>query len=574
MERMFQNHEVRVSRTIEGTWDFTVVDEPDLSAQASQSFPYRMAVPSCWETHPDFSTYQGVGAYRTIVNIRREASVRLIFKGVSHTAHIYWDGMKVEQHYNAYTAFDVVIPDVRPGEHTLIVAADNRFSEAFALHIPNDYYTYGGIIRPVVLEELYSPYVRQLYFTPEHKSGEWSAEIRAVVSNPNDMERTVQVTGTLAGIDFSLGTVTLAPGAEKKLQKTFAFLDVSSWSPEEPSLYQLHVRLYEDKDAGNSPLDDLIERVGFRTVTTRDGKLQVNGKDVVLQGFNRHEDHPMAGAALPVSLMLHDLDLMRDMGANAVRTSHYPNDERFLDLCDELGFLVWEENHARGLSLEQMRNPNFVWQCEQVNREMVEQHYNHPSIILWAILNECASDTEEGREHYSRQLGQLRALDTSRPLTFASHHRERELCFDLADIVSFNLYPGWYTDEDPKALCEQARAWADRAGGAGKPMIMSEFGGDGYYGLRDKARMRGTEERQADIIEANLAAYTSSPFLSGMYIWQFCDCRVTDATGWLLSRAGAQNSKGIVDRYRRPKLAYDVVKRYFKGSKNVISNES
>ncbi|PQP88704.1 hypothetical protein [Paenibacillus sp. AR247] len=79
--------------------------------------------------------------------------------------------MKVAQHYNAYTAFDVVISDVRPGEHTLIVAADNRFSEASALHIPNDYYTYGGIIRPVILEELYSPYVRQLYFTPEHKSG-------------------------------------------------------------------------------------------------------------------------------------------------------------------------------------------------------------------------------------------------------------------------------------------------------------------------------------------------------------------------------------------------------------------
>ncbi|WP_433614263.1 sugar-binding domain-containing protein [Paenibacillus cellulositrophicus] len=163
MERMFQNHEVRVSRTIEGTWDFTVVDEPEMSAQASQSFPYRMAVPSCWETHPDFSTYQGVGAYRTIVNIRREASVRLIFKGISHTAHIYWDGVKVAQHYNAYTAFDVVIPDVRPGEHTLIVAADNRFSEASALHIPNDYYTYGGIIRPVVSRQPFQRSIRLTY---------------------------------------------------------------------------------------------------------------------------------------------------------------------------------------------------------------------------------------------------------------------------------------------------------------------------------------------------------------------------------------------------------------------------
>jgi beta-glucuronidase len=104
----------------------------------------------------------------------------------------------------------------------------------------------------------------------------------------------------------------------------------------------------------------------------------------------------MEGNEFPLSLMIQDLDLMADMGANAVRTSHYPNDERFLDLCDERGIYVWEENHARGLSLEQMRNPNFIRQCADVNREMVEQHRNHPSIIIWGILNECASDTEEG----------------------------------------------------------------------------------------------------------------------------------------------------------------------------------
>ena len=79
---------------------------------------------------------------------------------------------------------------------------------------------------------------------------------------------------------------------------------------------------------------------------------------------------------------MHDLLLLKDLGANSVRTAHYPNDERFLDLCDELGILVWEENHARGLSLEQMQNPNFEPQAEQVTREMVLFHYNHPSIYI------------------------------------------------------------------------------------------------------------------------------------------------------------------------------------------------
>ena len=94
-------------------------------------------------------------------------------------------------------------------------------------------------------------------------------------------------------------------------------------------------------------------------------------------------------------------------------------------------------------------------------------------------------------------------------------------------------------------------------------MIMSEFGADGYYGFRDSTGVKGTEERQAAIIERNLAAYLARPFISGMLIWQFCDCRVTEGTGWLLTRAGTQNSKGIVDRYRRPKLAYHVAKKHF-----------
>ena len=99
--------------------------------------------------------------------------------------------------------------------------------------------------------------------------------------------------------------------------------------------------------------DDWLDRIGFREITTQNGKIQLNGQDLVLKGVNRHEDHPMAGSALP-RLMVKDVDLITELGCNSVRTSHYPNDERFLDLCDERGIAVWEENHARGLSLEQM----------------------------------------------------------------------------------------------------------------------------------------------------------------------------------------------------------------------------
>ncbi|WP_141504937.1 glycoside hydrolase family 2 protein [Paenibacillus luteus] len=559
MTRLFQTNELRKVTLLDGMWDFTPVDANDVNL-GQLSYAYKLAVPGCWEMHPELLTYRGSGAYRKRVTIKEKTSLRFVFKGVSHTAKVYFDGKLITEHYNAYTAFDAIVDEAEAGEHELIVLADNSFGEFSALHIPNDYYTYGGINRPVSMEEVKSLFIERLAFTPVWENGGWRGIVQAYVRNIGVEEQVYRLSFELGGKVMDLGEGRAAAGNNSVSDATFDFSEAEAWSPENPVLYMLKARLLVD----NANVDDLIERVGFRAVTTKDGKIQLNGQEIVFKGVNRHEDHPMVGSAIPLQLMAVDADLITDMGCNSVRTSHYPNDELFLDLCDERGILVWEENHARGLSLEQMRNPNFRWQCEQVNREMVEQHYNHPSIVIWAILNECASDTAEGREMYKEQLEQIRALDASRPLTFASHHRAKELCFDLADIVSFNLYPGWYGDEDPGELCDLARGWADAIGGLGKPMIMSEFGGDGYYGHRDPSRVRGTEERQADIIEANLSAYTSRPFISGMFIWQYCDCRVTEGTDWLITRAGTQNSKGIVDRYRRPKLAYSVVQRYFK----------
>jgi beta-glucuronidase len=559
MIRLFATNEIRTITELDGSWDFHTVDEDGNPSSERFSLP----VPGCWEMHPSFLTYRGKGMYRRVVDVKRAGHLRFVFKGVSHTAAIFFNGEQIAEHYNAYTAFEAIVKNVEPGLHELSILVDNSFHEDSSLHIPNDYYSYGGIIRPVVMEQVPDVWIERMQFTPQLAEQGWSADIQAVVRNISDSAQEVQVAGECCEESLDLGRAFVPANSVTVLATSQLFPEAKAWSDESPSLYHLHLRLYGVNDS--EPSDDLIERVGFRTITTLNGKIQVNGQDVMLKGFNRHEDHPFGGAALTVPLMAHDLDLVADMGGNCVRTSHYPNDERFLDLCDERGIFIWEENHARGLSLEQMSHPKFIEQCEAVNREMALQHVNHPSIVIWGILNECASDSPEGRTHYERQINQIRALDSSRPITFASHHRERELCFDLVDIVSCNLYPGWYTDEDAGELVDRIRAYADSAGGAGKPFIMSEFGGDGYYGYRDPNRVKGTEERHADIIEANLKAYMSKTYMSGVLIWQFCDCRVTEATGWLLTRAGTLNSKGIVDRYRRPKLAYQVVKRYFEG---------
>ena len=191
--------------------------------------------------------------------------------------------------------------------------------------------------------------------------------------------------------------------------------------------------LYNDK-----AVDDLIDRVGFREVKVSGKDILFNGKKVIIKGVNRHEDYAEFGCAIPIEAMYRDIEIIKSLGANCVRTCHYPNDELFLDLCDENGILVWEEAHARGLKEKQMKHKNFDQQSADCIREMIENHINHPSIFVWGILNECVSNTEFGRSCYAKQFELFKRLDSSRPVSFASleAHIGSDLCLDL-----WILYP-------------------------------------------------------------------------------------------------------------------------------------
>ena len=552
MIRLFERHTVRTVHELCGLWDFV-----------SEKYPgkhYRMPVPSCWEMHPDFLTYRGRGTYETTVSLPKSTNLRIVFAGVSHTADVDFDGTRVAHHYNAYTPFEAVIKSAACGTHTLSVACDNTFSEESALHIPNDYFTYGGITRTVSVEYLPDVYIENVHFTPSYRDGVWHGHISLRVKNLGSEEKTVAPRITLADAVIDLGCVTVGGGETVTLEDARAYPTVSPWCCETPTLYTLTATIAE----GDTVTDDLIDRVGFRTVEVRGKDILLNGERFFIKGFCRHEDYATVGCSIPFSLMVKDIELLRDAGANSVRTSHYPNDELFLDLCDEMGLAVWEENHARGLYLPNMQNPNFERQCEDCINEMIEHHYNHPAIIIWGILNECASETPEGRAMYEKQYAQIRALDTSRPLTSASCRYYKDICLDLPDIVSFNIYSGWYDDNAVAPEFQKQYAWIGTTGGAGKPMIISEFGGAALYGYRDPSHVRWTEERQAEILDESLACYMNTPDVCGVYIWQFADCRVTDEGGWWFSRARTRNNKGIFDEYRRPKLALEVIKRHFK----------
>lgn len=551
MIRTFCTHEIRKVRELSGSlWEFS----PCTGNLAGRK--YRTAVPGCWESMPDFSSYRGVGVFSR--EIETEGAFRLVFKGVSHTARVCLDGREIGSHYNAYTPFAVAVTDVMAGRHLLEVYADNTFGEASALHIPNDYMSYGGISRGVLLEELTDTYIEYIHAVPVMEKDGWKALVSVKVKNWSAAGKACRLYLDLAGIASEAMELTLEAGGEKTVDFQLSAAEAEAWEIKNPKLYTVRATLSDE----NGAFDDQIDRMGFREIRTEGKDILLNGKKLCIRGFCRHEDHPMFGCALPYAAIQQDLETAMDLGANAIRTAHYPNDELFLDLCDEQGILVWEENHARGLTLEHMQNPNFERQAETCIEEMITAHINHPSVIIWGILNECASDTEYGYECYKKQYDLIKHMDFSRPRSSASCKFKTDICFGLPEIVSYNLYPEWYHETPASEYVKDIYDWVQRESeGSGKPFLVTEIGAGAIYGFRSHTLCKWSEEYQAKALEDQITAVLEQEGCSGIFIWQLCDVRVSDE--WFASRPRTMNNKGIVDEYRRRKLAYDVVKRIY-----------
>ena len=562
MITLYTQHQIRTVQSLDSLWQYyfptegmTVSPQADLS----QLNERKLQVPGVWESLPEYANYRGQALAVKKITLKKDAPLRVVFAGVSHTAQVYIDGELLGRHHNAYTGFAFDIPRAKAGEHELRVHISNEHGEGSALHVPNDYYNYGGISRQAHLHLLAQPiYIENLHLTPGVDENPRKVSAKAFVKNLNRDSVTATLSISVCG-QTKEAQLTAPGNGTSETELIFELPDADLWEPNNPALYEFHARLLMN---GEEVVDDLIERTGLRTVAVKGEQVMLNGKPIKIAGFNRHEDHPDFGCAIPVAMMVKDIELMLAMGANSVRTSHYPNDRRFLDLCDEYGLLVWEENHARGLRDEKFKHPLLQEQCMQCNEEMVTQHYNHPSIILWAIMNECMSDSEEGRILYKEQLDQLRSLDQSRPLTYATFRLREDLCQDLPDICSWNLYPNWYIHQPPAEALDVIQEYNEPKGMKGKPLILSEFGAGALYGYHDPIRRgKWSEERQCDLLKELFEDFTASSRVMGLYVWQFCDVRVDES--WAMSRPRTMNNKGIVDEYRRPKLAFSLVKKYF-----------
>ena len=563
MIRTFEQHQLRRTRFLNGQWDFAA--DPGRVGKAegwAVHFPAharKMYVPSCWNNELGLFDYEGVAWYRTTFTLPRRGHVRLVFHAVMGEAEVYVDGKPAGSHYGSFTAFEVVLADLEAGAHTLTVRADNSHTPQTIPLERVDWHHYGGIIRPVELQELPDIYIERFRVKYDLDYRRRIADVQADCSLRSLTDRDAKVQLALdcsPGGSAALVNDVFVP-ARGRAETRFAFRmeDVRLWEPGNASLYSFRL---------HTPEDDRTERIGFRKIEAANKTVLLNGRPVYFKGVNRHEEHPDWGFAFPPKLMQKDLDIIKLLGCNAVRGSHYPNSPYWLDLLDEQGILFWSEIPVWQFSARDMADAVLQERAVAMLREMIAEHYHHPSIVFWSVNNECQTDTEEGLAFNTRLVNEVRALDDSRLVTFATARPLTDRTLALFDVIGINQYYGWYggkTEEFADFLRKFAE-YAREMGAGDKPVVISEFGGAGIFGEVgwEENRMY-SEDYQAKLLEEALTIFRSDPNVQGTFVWLFADIR-TD-TPRFRDRARGFNNKGLLNEYRKPKLAYRTVKRIY-----------
>ncbi|AIQ46125.1 beta-glucuronidase [Paenibacillus sp. FSL R7-0273] len=566
MIRTFQQHRLRECRLLDGLWDF-VFDKKNIGLAEGwhTQFPSdhdQMPVPACWNNELGKYEYEGVAWYRTRVTLEETSHLRLLFHAVLGHADVYWDGRHLGYHYGGYTPFDFTVADAAAGVHELIVRTDSLLERNTIPYHIVDWFHYGGIIRPVEIQLLPDVSIGNLRIT-YNMTGDTSADIRVKLNlrSLSDTPAEVPVSLFKNGELFYTGNVKLDPGGSTELNIGQAWTGLRRWEPDNPELYMIRAV------AGR---DDLTDRIGFRTVEKQNKKILLNGKELYLQGVNRHEEHPEWGFAFPNKLMTKDLDIMLQMGCNTVRGSHYPQSEYWIDLLDERGVLFWSEIPIWGAAFpaQDTGDPVFIERALTMMDEMIERDLHHPSILFWSVHNEIDTRSSEAYDLSVKLTELVRSKDQSRLVAYATMHPMTDICLGLFDVIGINYYDGWYFGH--AGFAEMLTTFHERCkayGAEDTPVLMTEFGGAGIHGDSGWEPRLFSEDYQAELLSRALKLFRSDNRISGTYVWQFADTRaqLESFRPHFRDRARSFNNKGLVNEYRKPKLAYRIVKGIYTG---------
>ena len=507
---------------------------------------------TCKETpfhYFDESLYQMVSGYRRHLLIPKDwqgKRILLTFEGAAHDSTVFCNGKKVGEHHCGYTAFTVDLTDnILYGQDNLLcVRLDSREN----LNVPPfgyviDYMTYGGIYRDVRLEVKENVSLSDIFvhtaidFRSSPVTAQITSEITLTESAENMTIRQYYMPKSTAAAQESWNllceqTVSADTNCDKEIALTAAITDPLLWDTEEANLYILKTQLYQD----NTLLDETETTFGIREAVFKKDGFYLNGKKLRIRGLNRHQSYPYVGYAMPESMQRLDADLLKkELGLNAVRTSHYPQSHYFLERCDELGLLVFTEFPGW------QHIGDDAWKAQAVANaeDMIRQYRNHPSIILWGIrINESPDDDA----FYEKTNAVAHKLDPSRPTGGVRAMKKSHL---LEDVYTYNdfLHDGEMPGCDPKK-----KVTSDME----KPYLISEYNGHMY-----PTKAFDNEERRSEhaIRHANvLDAVAGQPDIAGSFGWCMFDYNTHKDFG-----SGDRICyHGVMDMFRNPKLASNI----------------
>ncbi len=551
----------RTSLSLDGAWSFRVDGRSEWT---------RVDVPHTWNVMPAYRDYEGIAWYRRTFELPRGAGARvaLRFGAVFYEARVWVNGVAVGRHEGGYTPFELDVTNVaRPGRpNVVLVRVDNRRrrDRIPAQLTPDwsfDWWNYGGIVRDVSVELTSRVYIAhaRIVATPvltrEDRASTAIVEALVRVRNATGRRFDGVVTASVEGVAAST-PLAVENGSTGTARLRLTLDAPRLWHFDHPELYELTSSVTED----GRLFDRLSTSFGVRSVELRDARLLLNGEAVRLVGLTRHADSPAHGLAEPAEVVDSDYDDLKRLNEVLTRPVHYPQSDAVLDYADRHGILLIPEVPAWQLDADQLGDPRLQALERAQLRELVESELNHPSVIAWSVANEIESDTPQGYDFVRKAIAAVKALDSSRPVGFASNRLNGSPGSDatrFADFVLMNQYFGTWAG--PK---QELGAALDRVHAAfpEKPVIVSEFGFEprwqelvgqatstldsaSYYVVPDTVAS-GSEAADAQrraLITDQLDVFRERPFVVGAIFWTYQDYRTR--SGFVMGVVDAERQR-------------------------------